>query len=190
MTKKAPVKGKPRESQELPLSDQEEAFCRLISQGNSQIDSYVAVGYKAKTKAAAYVSASTMLRKVKVQRRLTELRKAIAQKYDLTEENIFKHTGSIATSDIRDFVKWGPDGVTLKGSEELTEKQALAIEEVSETITKDGGTVKFKLHAKTRGIEIGAKLLGLLVDKKELTGKNGSPIIVEVVKFAAHQDTK
>jgi phage terminase small subunit len=182
--KKVKPKKKQRESRERPLTDREEAFCREVIHGSSYSDAYTCAGYRAASKDTAYVNSSKLLRKAKIQARLRELRKKIAEKYDLTEENIFKHTGSIATSDIRDFVKWGPGGVTLKGSGELTEAQALAVEEVSETQTKDGGTVKFKLHSKTRGIEIGAKLLGMLVDKKEVTGKDGQKLIIEIATFA------
>jgi len=175
---------KTRGSRDRPLNDREVIFCRAIVTGSSKIDALRNAGFRSKNKNTLYTAAVRMYKKARIQAFLRELRLAIAQKYNLTEENIFRHTGSIATSDIRDFVKWGPRGVTLKGSEELTESQALAVEEVSETSTKDGGTVKFKLHSKTKGIELGAKLLGLLVDKKEITGKDGQKLIIEIVKFA------
>jgi phage terminase small subunit len=66
---------------------------------------------------------------------------------------------------------WGPLGVTLKPSSELTPEQSAAVEEVTETVTKDGGTVKIKLHSKTKAIELGAKILKMVSDKPDPLGE-------------------
>jgi hypothetical protein len=73
---------------------------------------------------------------------------------------------------------WGPDGVTLRPSSELTEEQAAAVESVTETRTASGsGTTKVTLHSKTRAMELGAKLLGMT--EEDNTPK--APITITVV---------
>lgn len=157
-----------KESPERPLTDREEVFCRNIVNGKTKIDSYVSAGYRNNNRKTAYQSACRLFKKVKIQARLEVLRKEIAAKYDLTEANIYKQCASILNADARNYTKWGPEGVTLIDSEALTEAQALAVEEVSETVTKEGGTVKFRLHSKVKAMELGAKLLSMINDKHEV----------------------
>lgn len=166
--KKAPQAKK--ESPERPLTDREESFCRNSVNGDTKIDAYVKAGYRNNNRKTAYQSACRLFKKAKIQARLEELRLEIAAKYDLTESNIYKQCASILNADARNYTIWGPNGVTLVDSMTLTESQALAVEEVSETVTKDGGTVKFKLHSKTRALELGAKILKMISDKAEPPG--------------------
>jgi phage terminase small subunit len=113
---------------------------------------------------------------VRVIARLAILRKQREDQYGLNAENVWKQCAAILNADARNYSKWGPAGVTLKDSSELTEAQALAIEEISETVTKDGGTIRYKLHPKSKALEIGAKLLGILIEKQQITGNDGGPI--------------
>jgi len=157
-----------KENLERPLTDREESFCRNIVNGKTKIDAYVSAGYKNNNRKTAYQSACRLFKKAKIQARLEVLRREIAAKYDLTEANIYKQCASILNSDARNYTKWGPNGVTLVDSQNLTELQALAVEEVSETVTKEGGTVKFKLHSKVKAMELGAKILSMISEKPDL----------------------
>lgn len=170
MSKKIPQQTK-KESPERPLTDREELFCRNIVNGKTKIDSYVSAGYKNANRKTAYQSACRLFKKAKIQARMVVLRKEIAAKYDLTEANIYKQCAAILNADVRNYTKWGPRGVTLVDSGELTEAQALAVEEVSETVTKDGGTVRFKLNSKVKAMELGAKILSMVSDKPEMPGE-------------------
>jgi phage terminase small subunit len=83
---------------------------------------------------------------------------------------------------------WGPNGVTLKPSSELTPEQSAAVEEVTETITMTGGTVKIKLHSKTKAIELGAKILKMVSDKPEPLGEVTLKIIYDEPKRKPNGD--
>ena len=83
-------------------------------------------------------------------------------KHEIRAERVLAELSRVAYSDMRDYVEWGPDGVRLKPSSELSDLAAVAVAEVSETTTKDGGSLKFKLHDKLGALVGLAKHLRLL----------------------------
>jgi len=187
MSKKKTMKAK-KESPERPLTDREESFCRNTVNGQTKIGAYVSAGYKNNNRKTAYQSACRLYKKAKIQERLEVLRSEIAEKYNLTESNIYKQCASILNADARNYTKWGPNGVTLIDSDSLTEAQALAVEEVSESITKEGGTVKFKLHSKVRALELGAKILKMVSDKAEPPGDITFHVVFDKVPVNKNAD--
>jgi hypothetical protein len=78
---------------------------------------------------------------------------------------------------MRNYMTWGPAGVRLKPSSELTEEQAAAIESVTDTRTAVGGTTKVTLHSKPKAMELGAKLLGMTEEDSAPKG----PITITIV---------
>ncbi len=116
---------------------------------------------------SAEVQASQLLRNPKVfavveagQKRLAELVKV--QQYEIVRE-----LRKIAFSNMGAYLSWGPDGVKLTDSEELTPEQAACVAEVSEQITESSGHVKFKLHNKIDALNSLAKHLGMFPSKVE-----------------------
>ncbi len=73
----------------------------------------------------------------------------------------------IGFSDMRDFSKWGKNGVTLTDSDTLTPEQAACVAEVSQTITENGGSIKFRLHSKVDALNSLAKHLGMFPTRVE-----------------------
>lgn len=77
----------------------------------------------------------------------------------------------IAYANLGEYIEFGRDfGVAVKSSRSLTSDQKAAILEVSENITQFGGTIRIKLHDKTKALETLAKIEGMLVDKLKLSG--------------------
>jgi phage terminase small subunit len=73
---------------------------------------------------------------------------------------------------------WGPAGVILKPSSELTDEQAAAVESIAETHTAAGsGTTKVTLHGKLKALELGAKLLRMTEEDDTPKG----PITITIV---------
>ena len=75
---------------------------------------------------------------------------------------------------ITDIIKWDEDGAIrfAKGSAELSRPEAQAIKSVS--MTENG--IKVEIRDRTAPQNLLGKAVGLLVDRTELTGKNGGPI--------------
>lgn len=93
------------------------------------------------------------------------------QRVEISQDRILEELARIAFGDLRDAVTWGKEGVKLKESAELTEDQAAAISEVSETSTKEGGSTRIKRHDKVKAIELLMRHKGMLNDKLNLSGE-------------------
>ena len=90
--------------------------------------------------------------------------------------------------DPRGVMRWGPDGVALKDSNDLTRDEAVCISEVSQTVSAGGGTLKVKLHDKLRALELLGKHVGMFAEKVQVSGSGGGPI--QTVSMTADEFSK
>ncbi len=79
----------------------------------------------------------------------------------VSADRVVTELAKVAFGDPRRLLSWGPDGVVLRDSSELTEAEAALVSEVSETRTAAGGTRKVKLHCKLSALNALGKHLGL-----------------------------
>lgn len=79
----------------------------------------------------------------------------------VSADRVVTELAKVAFGDPRRLLSWGPDGVVLRDSSELTEAEAALVSEVSETRTAAGGTRKVKLHCKLTALNALGKHLGL-----------------------------
>lgn len=133
----------------------------------------IRAGYSAKT--AAQIG-ERLLRKVEVQAALSERMKARETRTEITQDRVLKELSRIAFGTSRDVMTWGPGGVKLRDSGELTEDEAAMVSEASEAVTAAGGTLKLKTHDKVKALELLGKHLGMFKERIELTGKDGGPV--------------
>ena len=79
----------------------------------------------------------------------------------LDADRVLYQLKAIATSNIRDYLSYGSNGVVLKDSRGLTDEQSAAIEKVTAAVGRKGrSTVGFKLHNKLKAIGMALKHLG------------------------------
>lgn len=104
--------------------------------------------------------------------------KAMAEEPGITRARIVDELAKIAFASAGDFFEWGPDGVEIKPSEDLTDEQRAVVSEVSQTVTEKGGTTRIKLSDKQAALEKLGRALGMFKDRVEHTGKDGGPIDV------------
>jgi phage terminase small subunit len=95
---------------------------------------------------------------------------ALSEKTGITAERVREELGRLAFSNMDDYAEWGPGGVTLTDSSQLSEDAARAVAEVSQTITKEGGSIRFKLHDKKGALDSLAKHFGMFTEKVEHSG--------------------
>lgn len=93
---------------------------------------------------------------------------AAPDRYAVTKERISQALARMAFIDPRDLYDWGERGVTLKASADLTDDQAGAVQAVSHTVTKDGGTIRVELADRRRALMDLAKLHGHIVEKRDV----------------------
>lgn len=80
----------------------------------------------------------------------------------ISQDRILEELARIAFGDLRDAAAWGPDGIALAPSADLTEEQAAALAEIAETAK---GLLKVKRHDKVKALELLMKHLGMLSEK-------------------------
>lgn len=119
-----------------------------------------------------------LLRKVEIQDAISASQKAISNRTGVTQERVIRELARIAFADPRDVLSWGAKGVTPRESSELSDDQAAAVAEVSETRTKDGGSMRVKMHSKTDALEKLCRHLGLY-DEKPKTD-DGQTVVVYI----------
>ncbi len=87
-----------------------------------------------------------------------------SKRTEITADMVVRELAAIAFGAATDACTWGPGGVKLKSSEDLTGEQHAAIAEISETTTKDGGSLRLKRHDKVKALELLGKHLGMFRD--------------------------
>ena len=91
------------------------------------------------------------------------------------EQRVLEELCRIAFADPRDLMRWGPDGVELRHSDDLSPEEAAAVCEVSEG---RGGILRLKKHDKIRALELLGKHFGMFADRvqAEVSGPGGAPL--------------
>lgn len=130
-----------------------------------------------KSDATARSNASRLLMNADVCAAVTAARQARSERTGVTQDMVLGELALLAFSDMRSFASWGPDGVRLLPSDAMPSDAARCVAEVGETVTKGGGSLRFKLHSKTEALALLGKHLGMFKEKLELTGKDGTPLL-------------
>lgn len=79
----------------------------------------------------------------------------------ITADRVITEIAKVAFADPRKVMTWGPGGVVLRDSAELTDDEAATVSEVVETRTESGCSVKIKLHSKLDALEKLARHVGV-----------------------------
>lgn len=97
----------------------------------------------------------------------------------VTADRVIQEIARIAFADPRSVMAWGSDGVMPRESSELTDDEAAAVSEVSQTVTKDGGSMRVKMHSKTDALDKLCKHLGLYNERPSV-GDDQQAVIVYI----------
>jgi phage terminase small subunit len=125
--------------------------------------------FNPKTKTAAANGGSRLMSNPFVQQYIQELTEEKKTRLSIENDDILREQYRIATSDIRNYLSWGPSGIAWKASDTITEDASRAIEQVDirqDTFDGEDGTttklyIKIKMHSKIAALEMLAKHLGL-----------------------------
>lgn len=155
------------------LTPRQQAFVREYLIDLNATQAATRAGYSAKT---AEQQGARLLGYAKVATAIQSAKKARAERTDVTADRVVLELARVAFGDPRNVMTWGPSGVILKDSADLTDDQVALVAEVSQTTTKDGGSIRAKTNDKLKALELLGKHLGMFVDRQEMTGKDGKPI--------------
>ena len=140
------------------LSARRAVFLReyLISRNATQ--AAIKAGYSEKTAAQ---QGNRLLRNVQIAEAIRQEDERALAAARVTQDAIIGELARIAFGDPRKVMEWGPTGVKLKKSDELSDADAAIVAEVSETRTETGGSIKLKTHNKVDALKELAKLKDL-----------------------------
>lgn len=147
------------------LSERREQFCReyLIDLNGAQ--AAVRAGYAPES---ARIEGVRLLSDANIQDRIAELMAARATRVQLSQDSVLEKYTWIAFRHARDVATWGPDGLTLRPSGDLTEAESYAVCEVTQT--QFG--MKIKMEPKEPALRMLAVHLGLDTDRKNVRVQN------------------
>jgi phage terminase small subunit len=107
-----------------------------------------------------------------------------AKASEITADMVLAELARVGFSNMAHFARWNEHGVLLTDSDKLTEDAARCVAEVSQTVTAEGGTVKFKLHDEVAALEKLGRHRGMFKEKVEITGTDGGPVELSDAKTA------
>lgn len=117
----------------------------------------IRAGYSAKTAGA---QGFVLLKNAEIAAEIARRQKKRAKRTEITQDRVLKELERIAFSDTRRVVKWSGISVNVIDSETLSDDDAAAVSEVSQTMHG----IKIKLHDKIRALELIGKHLGTFKD--------------------------
>lgn len=104
---------------------------------------------------------------------ITRAQAARADRTRVTADKVVTELAKVAFGDPRRLLSWGPGGVVLRDSTQLTDADAALVSEVSETRTSAGGTRRVKLYCKLTALTALGKHLGIFSGGLSLSGRGG-----------------
>lgn len=174
------------ESTQIPeetivLSPKRERFCQEYIIDLNETQAAIRAEY---SKESAYSQGSRLLKNAKVKARIAQLMAERAKRCEVKQDDVIVELKRLGFSDMRNLAEWNSVQVKLKESSELSDADAACVESVSQTISKDGGSLSIKLHSKTKSLELLARHLGILHDKIDHTTKGkelAQPPIFQII---------
>lgn len=145
------------------LNDKQQRFVTEYLVDLNATQAAIRAGYSEKT---ARSIGHELLTKPDVEAAVAAGRAKLSEKTGITAERVLAEIEKVAFANPRAVMAWGPGGVILRDSEELTEDEAAIISEVAET--KDG--MRVKLHSKLDALGKLGQHLGLFKDRVEHSG--------------------
>ena len=134
------------------------------------------------SKKTARQAAARLLSNVNIQKKIQELQEARSQRTQITADRVLEELAIIAFSDLRNYITIGKDtgAIQAKGFEDMPPNSSRALEAITEnrTIHEDekgkdsivNEKITFKLHSKTKALELAMQHLGLLITKVDAPG--------------------
>ena len=119
----------------------------------------VRAGY---SRSRASSRASELIRRPEVQAFIREEMKAREQRLRLSGERIMREAMRIAFADPGRIAHWGPEGVTLVESDDLTADDRAAVKWISVGGSKGATAQRFEMHDKLAALDLLARMTGML----------------------------
>lgn len=134
------------------LSERELKFVLEYLEDQNATRAYEAAGYPIKSYGASRFNASQLLTKTHIQDAISRERDRILKRLHITKGRVLKEIAKVAFANLEDVIKWDNSGVHYSSSQELPRDITAAVAEVTETVTNNGHSLKFKMHDKVKAL--------------------------------------
>ena len=105
-----------------------------------------------------------------------------SERTEITVDRVIKELAGIAFASISDAIEWGPDGVVVKSSVELSPEVLAAVNAVTETRHKNGTVaMRLRMHDKLAALHKVADHLGLFPKRVQVDVQSTSYIIEQTL---------
>ena len=122
------------------------------------------------SKKTAYSIGQRLLKNVEMQEYIQNLMKERSERTNITQDKVLEELFHLGFSNIKNYIKASTDGfIVFKDIDQISEEDARAIEAIKVNVKE--GKIEFKLHSKTKTIEMMGRHLGMFLDKTEHSGK-------------------
>jgi len=160
---------------------------RLTRKQEAFLDAYIANGFNASQaaitagyKGRANTIGSRLLSKVDIQTAIAKKLKPLARRHNIDADRIIGRLTTLAFGTLRDVAEWGPDGVSLKPSADLTEEQAALVREVAETFGSDTRKgVRIKTHDQLAALGKLAEICNLV--KQHEAPQQAQQVVINII---------
>lgn len=162
----------------MSLNPKQKMFCKEYLTDLNATQAAIRAGYSKKT---ARFIATENLTKPNIQEEIQRLMKEREKRTEITQDRVLEELAILGYSNIKDYVV--KDAATkgfviFKDIDKITDEQARAIEAIK--VNYKEGRIEFKLHSKTKTIEMMGKHLGMFVDKFDI-GDELKKLLIERV---------
>lgn len=176
----------------MSLTAKQQAYAEARISGLEPSAAYrVAYAADNMTPKAISVEAARLEKHPSVSLAITSAQSRVLQKVEqrtaVSVSRVVEEYARIAFADMRRFASVGPGGVSLVSSDEWTDDDAAAVAEVSESTSKEGGSIRFKLHNKVSALDSIAKHLGMFVERHEVDVTVRSEALLAVAQMTPEQ---
>jgi phage terminase small subunit len=147
------------------------AFVREYTKDWNGTQAAIRAGYSPRVaNRQAYVTLRDPLVAGEIQKRARKLSVAA----DVTADRVLRELARIAFADTTHVIRITRGRIEVVDTDQLTTDERAAIAEIRDT--ENGIGIKF--HDKTKALELLGKYHGLFVDRHEVTGEEGGPLVV------------
>lgn len=122
-----------------------------------------------KDKVVARVTASHLLKRADVWKRILELLEIRSRRTQITQDRVLQELAILGFSDFNHYGRVNKDGsLKLRPFSEMKSERTRAIKSITEINGANGRSTKFKLHEKVRPLELIGKHLGMFAEAHSL----------------------
>ena len=155
------------------MTPKQERFCEEYLVDLNATQAAIRAGYSEKT---AKDIACQNLAKLNIQERIAGLRKEQSERTQITADRVVEELKYIGLANIKNYVDKSAKGfVTFKDIDEISEEDARAIEAIKSDYKE--GKIEFKMHSKTKALEMLGRHLAMFTDKLEHKGRIEAVIV-------------